>query len=179
MKKIIAVGGVPGTGKTSLFRRFISQHTWEKVEPIKLLSALYCKELDLYVFGKYEEGELFAGTDRLSMACQPNVTEFVKNTSSNIIFEGDRLTNNKFYTMLMDLPNIKLKVIFLEVSNTTLKQRYIERGSDQSETFLQSRETKISNLSKNFDLFEHLETFTNETIEDQSKILDCMNIFLL
>jgi broad-specificity NMP kinase len=178
MRKIIAVGGVPGTGKTSLFRKFLELHTWEKVEPIKLLSALYCKELNLYVFGKYEEGEVFAGTDKLSMACQTNVTEFVKSSTSNIIFEGDRLTNTKFYTMLMELPETELKVIILEANQTTLNQRYKDRGSEQSETFLRGRETKIENILRNFEIREYTESFKNESLEDQTGILECMVQFL-
>ena len=178
MRKILAVGGVPGTGKTSLFRKFIALHEWEKVEPIKLLSALYCKELDLYVFGKYDEGEVFAGTDKLSMSCQTNVTEFVKNSTSNIIFEGDRLTNTKFYTVLMELPETELKVIILEVNQTTLNQRYKDRGSEQSETFLRGRETKIANILRNFEIREYTESFKNESIEDQTKLLESMVKFL-
>ena len=178
MRKILAVGGVPGTGKTSLFRKFIALHEWEKVEPIKLLSALYCKELDLYMFGKYEEGEIFAGTDKLSMSCQTNVTEFVKNSTSNIIFEGDRLTNTKFYTMLMELPETELKVIILEVNQTTLNQRYKDRGSEQSETFLRGRETKIANILRNFEIREYTESFKNESTEDQTKLLESMVKFL-
>ena len=178
MRKILAVGGVPGTGKTTLFRKFLALHEWEKVEPVKLLSALYCKKLDLYMFGKYEEGEIFAGTDKLSMSCQTNVTEFVKNSTSNILFEGDRLTNTKFYTMLMELPETELKVIILEVNQTTLNQRYKDRGSEQSETFLRGRETKIANILRNFEIREYTESFKNESIEDQTKLLEYMVKFL-
>ena len=172
MRKIIAVGGVPGTGKTALFWKFLSLHEWEKVEPVKLVTSLYCKELDLYVFGKYEEGEVFAGTDKLSMSCQTNVTEFVQSTTSNIMFEGDRLTNTKFYNMLMELPETELKIIILEVDQKILNQRYAERGSNQSETFLRGRETKIDNILRNFELREYTEIFKNESIEDQTKVLD-------
>ena len=56
MRKIIAVGGSPGTGKTTLFRKFMENHEWVKVEPKKMLPALFCKELDLFILGKYEDG---------------------------------------------------------------------------------------------------------------------------
>jgi broad-specificity NMP kinase len=48
MRKIIAVGGRPGTGKTSLFREFIDSYEWNKCEPKKMLNALYCEEIDTY-----------------------------------------------------------------------------------------------------------------------------------
>lgn len=171
MRKIIAVAGQPGTGKTSLFREFMKNHEWEKVEPKKMLPALYCKELDLYVLGKYEDGELFAGTDRLSMAVQPIAQCFINETTSNILFEGDRLTNAKFYDFLLKL-NAKVEFLVLTVSDETMKQRYKDRGSDQSETFLKGRETKISNILNNFEYMDVTTVLKNENHEDQRVILD-------
>lgn len=171
MRKLIAVGGSPGTGKTTLFRKFMESHTWEKVEPKKMLPALYCKELDLYVLGKYEDGETFAGTDRLSMAVQPVATEFVKETTSNVLFEGDRIFNQSFLEMCMDLQGVDLQVVFLKVPKDMLEQRYKDRGSDQSETFLKGRETKYSNLLSNFDLMSYITEFANTNLEEQAKVL--------
>ena len=172
MRKLIAVGGQPGTGKTTLFRKFMEAHTWEKVEPKKMLPALYCKELDLYILGKYEDGETFAGTDRLSMAVQPVATEFVKETTSNILFEGDRIFNQSFLEMAMDLQGVELKVVYLKVPDATLKQRYVDRGSDQSETFLKGRATKYSNILSNFDLMSYITEFANTNLEEQGKVLE-------
>ena len=170
MRKIIAVGGSPGTGKTTLFRKFMEKYEWEKVEPKKLLPALYCKELDLYVLGKYEEGETFAGTDKLSMAVQPVATEFVKETTSNILFEGDRIFNQSFLEMCMGLP-VDLQVVFLKAPKDVLQQRYADRGSDQSEQFLKGRETKYSNLLSNFDLMSYITEFANTNLEEQQKVI--------
>jgi broad-specificity NMP kinase len=86
MRKVIAVGGQPGTGKTTLFRKFIDNYEWRTSEPKKLLNALYCEEIDTYILGKYEDGETFAGTDRLSMAVQPVAQEFVRETKSQYPF---------------------------------------------------------------------------------------------
>jgi len=171
MRNIIAVAGQPGTGKTTLFREFMKNYTWEKQEPKKLLPVLYCKELNLYVLGKYEEGELFAGTDRLSMAVQPIAQEFVEECQSNILFEGDRLTNSKFYDFLLK-QDAKVEFIVLTVENDTMKQRYKDRGSDQSETFLKGRETKIGNILNNFDYMDVTTIYKNETHDDQRVILD-------
>ena len=171
MRKIIAVGGQPGTGKTTLFRKFMEGKTWEKVEPKKMLPALYSKELDLYILGKYEDGETFAGTDRLSMAVQPIVQEFVKETTSNILFEGDRIFNQSFLEFVMNTQGVDLQVVYLKVPDSTLKERYIERGSDQSETFLKGRATKYSNLLSNFELMPYITEFSNTNLEEQGKVL--------
>lgn len=172
MRKIVAVGGQPGTGKTTLFRKFMESYEWEKVEPKKMLPALYCKELDLYVLGKYEDGEVFAGTDRLSMAVQPVAQEFVTETTSNILFEGDRIFNQSFLEFSMELKDVDLQVVYLKVPNDTLKQRYADRGSDQSETFLKGRATKYNNLLSNFDLMSYITEFNNTNLEEQEKVLE-------
>jgi broad-specificity NMP kinase len=170
-RKLIAVGGQPGTGKTTLFRAFMQNHEWERVEPKKMLPALYCKALDLYVLGKYEDGETFAGTDRLSMAVQPIAQCFVTETKSNILFEGDRIFNQSFLEFSMGLPNTDLQVVYLKVPDDMLKQRYADRGSDQSETFLKGRATKYSNILSNFELMPYITEFVNTNLEEQGKVL--------
>lgn len=170
-RKLIAVGGQPGTGKTTLFRKFMEGKTWERVEPKKMLPALYCKELDLYVLGKYEEGETFAGTDRLSMAVQPVAQCFVSETTSNILFEGDRIFNQSFLEFAMGLPNVEMDVVYLKAPKEVLTQRYTDRGSDQSEQFLKGRETKYSNLLSNFELMPYITEFDNTNLEEQGKVL--------
>jgi broad-specificity NMP kinase len=177
-KKIIAVAGRPGTGKTTLFREFMKDYTWVNVEPKKMLPSLYCEQLDLYVLGKYEDGETFAGTDRLGMSVQPIAQEFVSETTSNILFEGDRLTNGKFYSHLISLPNTDVSFAVLRVKEETMTQRYSDRGSNQSDTFLKGRETKISNILTNFEFMSYVTEFTNENLEDQAKIIAHIKKFL-
>ena len=171
MRKIVAVGGSPGTGKTTLFRKFMEGLQWERVEPKKMLPALYCKEIDTYILGKYEDGETFAGTDRLSMAVQPAVQEWIKSHNCNVLFEGDRIFNQSFLEFAMGLPQTDLQIVFLSAPKTVLESRYKDRGSDQSEQFLKGRETKSSNLLSNFELMPYITEFANTTYEEQAKVL--------
>ncbi len=171
MRKIVAVGGQPGTGKTTLFRKYMESKSWKTVEPAKLVSAMYNEELDLYILGKYQEGETFAGTDRLSMAVQPSLQEWLKTHTSNILFEGDRVFNQSFLEYCMELPNTELVVTYLKAPKQLLEQRYKDRGSDQSEQFLRGRETKYSNILSNFELMPYITEFANTNLEEQGKVL--------
>ena len=170
-RKLIAVGGSPGTGKTTLFRKYMEDKKWSTCEPAKLVSASYNVDRDLYILGKYEEGETFAGTDRLSMACQPNIQEWIKSHNCNILFEGDRIFNQSFLEFAMGLPNTDLQIVYLKAPKELLEQRYKDRGSDQSEQFLRGRETKYSNLQSNFELMPYITEFSNTNLEEQGKVL--------
>jgi broad-specificity NMP kinase len=171
MRKIIAIGGVPGTGKTTLFRKFMEGKTWERRSPTKLVETHYCTELDLHILGKYEEGETYAGTDKLGMSCQPNMQKWIESINSNILFEGDRLTNSKFYNFLLELPDTEVKFVILKTSKDILQDRYITRGSNQSEVFLKGRDTKIDNILSNLEYMDTIIEFRNETMQDQAIIL--------
>lgn len=177
-RKLIAVGGQPGTGKTTLFRKYMEGKTWIECEPAKLVSAMYNEQMDLYILGKYQVGETFAGTDRLGMSCQPSVEQWITSHNSNILFEGDRLTNSKFYNFLINLSNSEVNFIMMHAKKDTLTQRYIDRGSNQSETFLKGRETKISNILTNFEFMPYVNEFTNETLEEQAIIINHIDHFL-
>jgi len=170
-RKLIAVGGQPGTGKTTLFRKFMEGKNWKNVEPAKLVSAMYNEEMDLYILGKYQEGETFAGTDRLSMAVQPELQRWIQTHNSNILFEGDRVFNQSFLEFAMGLPDTDLQVVYLKTTKEVLEQRYKDRGSDQSEQFLRGRETKYSNLLSNFELMPYITEFSNTNLEEQGKVL--------
>jgi pantothenate kinase len=171
VRKIIAVGGRPGTGKTTLFRKYMEGKNFQPVEPAKLVSANYETSRDLYILGKYEEGELFAGTDRLSMAVQPALQEWIASHNCNVLFEGDRVFNQSFLEFAMALPDTELHVVYLKAPEDTLKERYADRGSDQSEQFLRGRETKYNNLLSNFELMSYTTEFNNTNLDDQAKIL--------
>jgi broad-specificity NMP kinase len=172
VRKIIAVGGQPGTGKTTLFRKFMDGRHWIETNPADLVYAMYNEELDLYILGKYQEGETFAGTDRLSMAVQPKLQEWVSKNNCNILFEGDRVFNQSFLEFCMGLPDTDLQVVYLKTDKETLQQRYLDRGSDQSEKFLKGRETKYNNLLSNFELMSYITEFENSNLDQQEVILE-------
>jgi hypothetical protein len=188
MVKVIAMGGEPATGKTTLMFKLISMaDDWQTVKPEKLLDAMYSKKLNLYILGKYvNDGNVFQGTDRLSMAVQPDAEKFFRNLayessaddhSVNVIFEGDRLFNGKLLDKLSEwFPN-SLKVLVLTASHDTKEQRHVDRKDDQDDKFKNSRATKISNIMGSLTLMDYIDTMVNENLDDQSKIIDNIKTF--
>jgi hypothetical protein len=188
MVKVIAMGGEPATGKTTLMFKLISMaNDWQVVKPQKLLDAMYSKKLNLYILGKYaDDGNVFQGTDRLSMAVQPDAEKFfstleyesnANDHSVNVIFEGDRLFNGKLLDKLSEwFPN-SYKVLVLTASHGTKEQRHVDRKDDQDDKFKNSRATKISNIMGSLTLMDYIETMVNENLDDQAKIIDYIRKF--
>lgn len=178
MRNIIAIGGEPATGKTTLMRAFIAEYKWELLTPWKLVPTMYCKDLDLHIIGRYDEGKMFAGTDVCSMAISPEAKKWVSETKSNIMFEGDRLFTASFLEHCQSIPDSKLYILFIQAKQDTLDFRHTDRGDSQSEIFLKGRKTKYSNIMGNFDLSENIETFNNNTMENQGIILNRISSIL-
>ena len=180
MVKVIAMGGEPATGKTTLMFKLISMaDDWQIVKPQKLLDAMYSEKLNLYILGKYETGyNVFQGTDRLSMAVQPDAVAFFESLeNANVIFEGDRLFNGKMLDRLSELFPNDFKVLILIASHDTKEQRHVDRKDDQDDKFKNSRATKISNIMGSLTLMDYIETMVNENLDDQAKIVDVIGKF--
>ena len=169
--KIIAIGGEPGAGKTTLMKRLIGHLSVQpEYDAYKLVP--YLRKDNVYILGKYEEGETFAGTDRMSMAVQPEAVKFLASLPSDsvVLYEGDRLFNSSFLEHCND--NYDLHIIYLKTDKSVREDRYKERGSNQNETWLQGRETKVANILTNMTLLFVIESFDNNTLENQKDIFE-------
>ena len=164
--KTIAIGGVPATGKTTLIRNL-------KIKLGKKSSFKFgklrgeCYE-NIFILGIYDE-KLFSGTDRLSMAVQPDAVDFMKylkkqNKKYYVIFEGDRLFNSSIIEEIKKYSELKIYMITAFKDITT--QRHIDRKDDQSKKFIKGRYTKLNNIYNKY--INEIETLSNNN-EDELK----------
>ena len=183
MKKIIGIGGEPATGKTTLMLSLMElTDDWKKTEPVKLVNSLYSEELNLYILGKYNqedvENNYAQGTDKLSMAVQPNAENFISETTSNVIFEGDRLFNGKYMDYISTLPDCKFSFLILKASEEVKKKRHIDRNDSQNEKFLRGRATKYENIIGNLFLSEYIKIMQNNDKNQQNSVINYVKTFL-
>lgn len=171
-RKLIVIAGMPGCGKSTLMVKSLEAGNFEACKPYELISAEFSEEENLFVLGVYETGIAFPGSDKLSMAVQPKAIEFANSTKSNILVEGDRLSTVSFFEAILENDDIEFEVIYLYTDKKTLESRYKERGSDQSQQFLNGRATKYSNILSNDKILPHIVKFENNDLDDQKVILD-------
>lgn len=167
--QVIAIGGEPGSGKTTLMKRLVEHF---KVRPqydaVKLVPFL--RSGNIYILGKYEDGQVFAGTDRMSMAVQPEAIKFLATLPSDsvVLYEGDRLFTASFLEHCAN--NYNLSIVYLSTDRNVRMTRYEERGSNQDATWLQGRESKIANILGNLELMWLIEKFGNNNLEEQEAV---------
>jgi len=163
-------------GKSFLVKQFMSAHTgWKQVKLKKTLVASHLPRENLYVLGDYSDNtEMFAGTDRLSMAVQPEAMEFLSEipTGTKVLFEGARLFNPSFFYDCMD-EDIGFEILFLTASPKVLKERHKVRGDNQTAKFLRTQETKSRNVIRapNRNLWRYVRYMKNETEQDSENII--------
>jgi molybdopterin-guanine dinucleotide biosynthesis protein len=146
--KLIGVVGEPATGKTTLVRAVLQRlggnYTLFKYR------LVYGRQYPsgLFVLGIYRDGETFGGTDRLSMAVQPDAVRFLKKVPAQaiVLFEGDRLTRAGF----LKAAGSDLLLFVLEASPDEKTRRHRERADTQAVTFHRSRATLIERIAQDF-----------------------------
>ncbi|AGS80999.1 hypothetical protein [Caulobacter phage Cr30] len=174
-RAIVAMIGLPAVGKSTIFKEFMKlTDDWELV-PRKNVAHHYSKKLNAVIIGKYEDGEVFPGTDRLGLNTQPHCKEFIEEASDvNFFFEGDRIGNQSMFEWIAELDDTDFTILNVVADPRTISIRHKKRNDDQSEQFLNGRETKIAGICKNFVLMDYVETVEHETSEDTQKIVELM-----
>jgi hypothetical protein len=187
MIKVVVIGGVPASGKTTLFRQFLERYQETPVVfESGLVNGSHYPIAKVSVLGDYtQKAGLFAGTDRFSMAAQPSFTQFVQRIARNqswdgwtVMLEGDRLFNSKTLKLLEELQEDEacesLKIA-LKVTPEIQKKRIKQRGSDQTQSWLQGRTTKVAKLVQVFGLKE----IAHNSSEDTLKLIELIDRFII
>jgi hypothetical protein len=148
--KTILMYGLPGSGKTTVMLKLMSMFDgWERITT----PFVHYRRPGMNVFGDYEPNadKPFLGTDRLSMAVQPDAIKFI-NHNDNVGFtnfiEGSRLFTSSF------INEVKPKLVVLRCNKLLIESRFKERGSQQSEKWLASCETRLNNIIESRDYHE-------------------------
>lgn len=148
--KVIAIMGEPCTGKSRIVKRLLKIGEWKKKKR-GLVKYHRQENTGTIILGRYEDGEQFPGTDKLSMAVQPQVIEFLKTVNNTVIFEGDRLCNWSMFNAIINM-GMKLRIYHVQTSDKVLRKRR-EAERDQSSSFLKRQKTKVDNLAAHFPVY--------------------------
>jgi dephospho-CoA kinase len=170
--KVIAIFGEPGSGKSTLMNELMARIGISREVKTDFKLVPYHQKENIYILGKYEVGEVFGGTDKMSMAVQPEAIKFLASLDDNsvVLFEGDRLCTSSFLDHCNDKYN--LTMVYLSTSKSIRTERFKERNSNQDETWLKGRESKINNILSNLNLKFITEIFENNKREDSEKIIN-------
>lgn len=174
MITVIAIGGEPATGKTTLMRALLEKLQAPQKFETGGVSGYISRTSRAVVLGLYAEGEKFAGTDRFAMNIQPKAERFLFSLAASsgfdgyiVYYEGDRIFNGKMFDFLKD-KGIAHKIYVLESGEQALKMRHALREDTQNETWLRGRKTKIETIRRG----RTCEVRQHNTIDDTVKIVD-------
>jgi len=147
--RFIGIIGEPCAGKTTITRKILEKlGTWTELKEPYIL-AMHYEQAKVIVLGMYDD-QLFSGTDRLSMAVEPKMKEWLLKIKDQypdhtVYFEGDRLGTLNFMTWLNQ--NFKQNHFFyIDASDDVKHFRHTNRGDTQTDKFLKGRETKYKNI---------------------------------
>ena len=141
-QRIIAIGGEPASGKSTLMKRILKEHMPLKTFTYGLVRGLYSKQHDTYFIGIYDNS-VFCGTDKLSMAVQPDFIKLLnRKPEATFVFEGDRLFNQSLFDQK------QCEIFILEVTDQTLEARHEQRQDKQTAKFKKAKRTKIQNIKQ-------------------------------
>jgi len=173
--KIIMIGGYPGSGKSTIVRELIKRLGYEFKEN-RVGLVRYMESDAMIILGSYAESELFPGTDRLPMNIQPEAEQFLlskvplQGEGKIILFEGDRLFNDKMITFIKEheANGMKLVLCVVRASQVLIKARR-ENRSEQNETWRKGRESKVDRIAMVYSI-QHI--LHNDTKEEQEKSVE-------
>lgn len=140
---IHVVIGQSASGKTTFVKKkFLKDGMKFEAKPIK-----HTYDSKTCLIGDYTKDDRCLGTDTLPYNSLPKIIDFVRLSHkkfSDIVLEGDRINNRRFFTFLAMLPDVT--VYYLSCSLPTSMKRLRAADSKISERFVKSTITKSRNM---------------------------------
>jgi len=189
-KKIIAIGGEPGTGKSTLVKSLIDQYGYESFRQFTYGLLRGISRDNLIILGVYPVAPQTRdsppepwGTDRLSTNVLDDARRFVESLKAIrpsthketvILFEGDRLFGQHFLKTCRDHSSDLIVLIL-----TASKELRLERGGSKkpyakSGAWLKSKAGKVWGTARVFGA----RTLVNETWADHDENLKRLCAYL-
>lgn len=166
----IYVGGVPASGKSTLFR-CVRQRLFAHSADFKdgCCRGVFAEGGKLLMLGVFD-GSMFEGTDRLAMTAIDDCLSYIRKLEGEgerkvVFVEGDRLLCDRF------IRATRARLILIDAHPRVLEARQRGRraqGHCQSNTFLKAKRTKVQGMATRW----HCPLLPNNTPAEQARILD-------
>jgi len=143
--------GPPGSGKTTLINALTQRELGWVVKGTHMFPThTVYDRVGVVQIGAARSD--FGGTDILAMNIQPIATDWLRqpDTPQKLFAEGDRLANDKFFKAAVDF-GWNLTVVLVDIPDDVAAQRRAERGSNQNETWIKGRVTKVRRLAETWE----------------------------
>lgn len=168
MRAVIFLYGVPGVGKSTLMRSLLAHFgPSDGVFRVGLLHGICYPLVRTIVLGSYTPGEVFAGTDRLSMGIQQSAPLFWKQLTTTpeyhdwaVVGEGSRISTKKFIECAARFHPVTLYQLVADPE--VIEMRRAAR-SLQSEIWLRGMRSRMANLAA---LYPHTLLLKNDFPQD-------------
>jgi len=149
--KLTYMIGEPGIGKSTLMAALTANYIRTPLPNAPFaVDLLTDMEGNLHAAELGKQRQTYSGTDALSFNVMPKICDWINQPTeyiNNLLGEGDRLTSAKFFRTAIESPHVTtLNVVHLTAPPHIAPQRRQQRGSNQNETWLKGRTTKINNL---------------------------------
>jgi ABC-type dipeptide/oligopeptide/nickel transport system ATPase component len=133
--------GACGVGKTWVMKSLMMKYSCHVKK--KIGKIYFHSNNEVNIIGKYE-GNIFDGSDRLSMAAVSDTQKFVAHQHDKVnIFEGDRFTNSTF---IRDAGPVIIRI------NGDGAEGRMKRLSTQTQRHIKSISTRVGNITPTYEV---------------------------